>query len=1277
MLQGYLLKEDLCDRCKMPLMEQEGSTDCVVCPVLLQKWKKANLQRETEKLKEQKALLEKEVLSHREISASKKKSLDTDAPAGVQKTPGVSQRGPGVASKADFTSIQLPRSEKNATKYPLSQESNKVSRGGKSIFQKSAQPIVQDSVAEPLDCHNTLHNTMMPLESLEEVGSFLLYPEGRLSNASSTGETKSYVKETMAASTKEATAEESNADCEKFASSETKREVKETTAASTKEATAGESNADCEKLASNVQTSSLRKVESVGDCSAPGLHLDMKRREEEIRLERWEQLRLDGMLVRTRRLLVGWHELPDECHGVECDGFHLLTNGKTTECIVCGGSGSGADGVYDLSQTAEGPRVNGVSDTASKMKTTEEYPERTTAIPSEEEEMVCGTSGSETEDVYELSQTAEGPRVDEASEADKKTKSNEEDSETTTLKSNEEVETEQKARNEKDKEVAKKERKEPEPEPEPEEKLAEKSEAGPEQVSNPVAIEGLEETQVRAYAEESTQGESPDSNKQTPVQPVERNSRREMKEPKKEPRQESRTGAKKPPKLDKKKERRQKTKGFPEEIATPDFRMNPRKGGARTPQPTSQAAKRTVRELQEDFDVKRRVVSKEIGKRMLKGWTLLDMACPYCVMPLMTDVSGKNEICVLCGPVKKGSKSISSGTKVSRFKDSEAGQQSTLVTSRSSSAGASNMTVGSSKTAAPEQPVSETESSSGAFSTTRSSEKSKRSSSNQSSSKSAGADASKDTATSSSISRNQKQNSMKGITISSKDQTPTSEDAVMESPEERNLRVRGVEQKVESNSATERAASEHPPAIERVRPAPLVLTPAPRSQATVPTTVVLLHGNDDKKAEPEATNPSLSPHFYGQFLVSQARDSSSRGKSIKADPPALKGYAGVKKKALEPPLLGLSEEASPPILSETNSWVPDADAHESVVPDEQAPDENADAPESVVPDEQRRHRQAPPTPEGGQTRENPDISHDNVLTLEIPLDFSVNKEESLLGIIEAAQMDSPTLDVDRKMTRQRHVAPSPGMAAAEAPIHMASPMSLPSPVSSGEKPLTSTSARSLPSPSGIPRFSSKPRISPEMALRPRATNAPPLATAKSSSSVSTMIDSMVSKPDPPSKSKAISRAVSELPPPVPAMVSTKKKTKKENLPHVLQQSAPTPRSETPTKPPIPASPSTNGSITPKLESALDQELVSLVSGAASSLDSVALDSLLERIEETRTKLRNATSECVGNAIENQSYLRDLILSLSRATKDIQEAESIDKALSKATSNEISTAKVEP
>lgn len=69
--------------------------------------------------------------------------------------------------------------------------------------------------------------------------------------------------------------------------------------------------------------------------------------------------------------------------------------------------------------------------------------------------------------------------------------------------------------------------------------------------------------------------------------------------------------------------------------------------------PTSHggASPRHITDLQSNFDLKRAMVTKEIGQRMMQGWNLIDASCPNCVMPLMTDLGKADEICVLCGVV--------------------------------------------------------------------------------------------------------------------------------------------------------------------------------------------------------------------------------------------------------------------------------------------------------------------------------------------------------------------------------------------------------------------------------------------------------------------------------------------------------------------------------------------------------------------------------------------------------------------------------------------------
>ena len=70
----------------------------------------------------------------------------------------------------------------------------------------------------------------------------------------------------------------------------------------------------------------------------------------------------------------------------------------------------------------------------------------------------------------------------------------------------------------------------------------------------------------------------------------------------------------------------------------------------------------TISQLHKDFESKRSAVSKEISVKISQGWTLLNLTCPRCVMPLMLDSHGQNEVCLVCGVV--GSQEVGGGHSV-------------------------------------------------------------------------------------------------------------------------------------------------------------------------------------------------------------------------------------------------------------------------------------------------------------------------------------------------------------------------------------------------------------------------------------------------------------------------------------------------------------------------------------------------------------------------------------------------------------------------------------
>jgi hypothetical protein len=62
--------------------------------------------------------------------------------------------------------------------------------------------------------------------------------------------------------------------------------------------------------------------------------------------ERWEALRAEARVIITRRLLVGWKMMAQYCKGEECRECPLLTKQNKVQCVVCGGTGNGKDGIY-------------------------------------------------------------------------------------------------------------------------------------------------------------------------------------------------------------------------------------------------------------------------------------------------------------------------------------------------------------------------------------------------------------------------------------------------------------------------------------------------------------------------------------------------------------------------------------------------------------------------------------------------------------------------------------------------------------------------------------------------------------------------------------------------------------------------------------------------------------------------------------------------------------------------------------------------------------------
>jgi len=540
MLQGYRLKDCQCDQCGMPKMEFESIVLCVVCPVLARKAHKELKKRQ--KLKEQPSknptmtdsssitctieegeiedvaktettsvdvedslvenVLHKMVKDNEEQLHGGEKQLP-EKHAEEKMSPGecvkkdifnndghlcliVAPRAPRTAKEAEDRRVDLATLEKTvlAEARAAKEESMTYTKSETSMPSKQSREAVlkrkqDEKKAEALrsDFLQLIHETKR-LETMERMRmakeiEFKTAEEQSLAVLALQEERKRLhreakrqkEKQSQAASLVEKSVDMKCADVAKsnvaksnaneveiMEAPETAKEKgkKETTSIFKVNASVKEENTEQNYILAEIiakgEAKTIAEVESIVRSEAEDYHeREVCRSNSQLLRERWELLRVEGKSVMTRRLIAGWKMLPRTCSGKECQKSPLLKKGRIEECVVCGGSGNGVDGVYV--------------------------------------------------ETLSLSATSEDGDYD-----------------------------------------------------------------------APVVL-------------------SPNN---------------DGREPKAE---------------------------------------------------TTSLAPKSVQQIHEDFEVKREKVSKEIGKRMLQGWTLLDMSCPKCVMPLLTDENGENEICVLCGVV--------------------------------------------------------------------------------------------------------------------------------------------------------------------------------------------------------------------------------------------------------------------------------------------------------------------------------------------------------------------------------------------------------------------------------------------------------------------------------------------------------------------------------------------------------------------------------------------------------------------------------------------------
>ena len=552
----------------------------------------------------------------------------------------------------------------------------------------------------------------------------------------------------------------------------------------------------------------VTEAESINRSLAEDYHNNTQRpTTADINRERWDVLRSEGRLTLTRRVMAGWKVLPELCKGVECENVPLLLDGNVKQCVICGGSGNGLDGVYALP-----------------------FPE-----DDDDEDADPSIESSRVQPPKEI----ETPRLD---------------------------------------------------------------------ISSPT------------------------------------------------------------------------TKPKDDVVLT------------YLPSQMPEVSVRNVANLQENFESKRAMVTKEIGERMMKGWNLLDASCPYCVMPLMTDLDQKKEICVLCGVVgaivpKSSDRSVKTWTKgeivhASRRpkdekKKASASRMSVSMNSRQSIPNQSEITNTTSKTGDNAERkrlkrellreiIAET--------------------------------------TAMMRKRSAKESQVSKPQGTSKDGRPTQNDLTMaiantgKNSKKERLREIVIQETKRATERLKRNSDEHKePEVAKASVTPTNKHAGESSKVSVAGA----RGGSTVASRDPAPSYDAQP----RSLILHDRDEGSR-----ADPPATQSVSIRNKQAVEP--------------DGTATW--------------QEPIENLDLIEAAVKsadDSEYEEVQM----EGGLSPTNPP----SVFVLEIPKGFDVNNEYSLRELIKTATQSKnvtrapKALDVDTKLdihhSEHRMIQPSPGMTEATLP----------------------------------------------------------------------------------------------------------------------------------------------------------------------------------------------------------------------------------------------------
>lgn len=451
MLQGYTLQEVTCKTCGMPLMSKKNKIDCVVCPALAKKAKKKL--RQKQKVDEEKARLEEKILEmkagdtldriktvRREIEEKQMREEEEETHRAEETQKAILDEKARilaateekkeddsthlVVEEQDEDSVQVALAQERA-RAQLEDEKNELTRLEAIATEEKERKRMAHALREKEEQIAALEANMKAKQSVEakalaeEEARIAALDDETIANDKSLAMKKDMlVNEHRKRLAGKATLDEEVARLEEermLEEMEARRLADERRAESESRMIAAlEADAAMKALAAEdairrakealedvnatkkqiiSQTIALAEKEALAETeqTIKGEYEDYREpvilpTDSELENERWETLRMEGRAILTRRILQGWQLLPDACSGTECHMTPLVTHMGRTECVVCGGTGNGKDGVYCKEVTKNEPAAMAAMPPSIK------------AAVSEAEELIFGL---ETEEDFE------------------------------------------------------------------------------------------------------------------------------------------------------------------------------------------------------------------------------------------------------------------------------------------------------------------------------------------------------------------------------------------------------------------------------------------------------------------------------------------------------------------------------------------------------------------------------------------------------------------------------------------------------------------------------------------------------------------------------------------------------------------------------------------------------------------------------------------------------------------------------------------------------------